>query len=461
MRNKVLFIVLMVIFVLSVTAVSAQGSITPDDVVIPDALSEGINIVYWHEWDGAQKEAIDQIIAAFNENNEYGISVSTVELGSVGPMREAVSAGIVSGELPNLVGGFANDAQSWWLDGVVVPLDPYINHETWGFSEEQQANLNLTVINANRIEGEPFNDVLLAWSIGFSGVTLSVNIGMLEALGFDGPPETLEQFREVACAAAEYTGPAGEDVQGFPIRTNPQDMHAFILSQGGSIWDEEAQQFDFTNDTVISTLEFFQQLVADGCAYIPETNFSNTADFAASLNPMAVGSTVGVPFIQRDANAANQSGGTGVSNWVNTTTPWSEGNRTLVLNFRSVILMASTPEQQLATWLFLKHMASDEMQAIWTSTTLYQPYTVSGLENLSETWLDENPQFQNIRELLQDESVRTYGEPQLIGYFDATREFGNLIAAALTNPDLDIAAAAATAEAAANSILNDLQSALD
>jgi multiple sugar transport system substrate-binding protein/sn-glycerol 3-phosphate transport system substrate-binding protein len=456
MQKKAILLGLLLALLVGFGVVQAMGH-----VVIPDELPTGIEVEYWHEWDGAQKEAIDMIIADFNANNEYGITVVTQELGSSGPMREAVSAGIQSGELPNLTGGFSNDAQGWFLDGAVVPLDPYMMHPTWGFSEDEMANLNTTVIDVNRVPGAPFDDQLLAWSIGFSGVTMSVNLDMLAELGFDAPPATLEEFREVACAANEFTGPNGEDTLGFPLRLNPQDMHAFILSQGGSIWDEATMQFDFDNQVVLDTLAFFQQLLADGCAYIPETNFKNTADFAAWLNPMAVGSTVGVPFIQRDAVAATEAGGTGVTNWVNTTTPWSEGNRTLVLNFRSIIMLTSTPEEQLATWLFIKHMASDAMQQIWTELTLYQPYTQSALENLSAEWLAENTQFEDIRQLLLDEGVRKYGEPQILGYFQGTGEFGNLISQVVTDPSADIAALAAEAEVRANELLAEAQEGLE
>lgn len=456
MQKKVVLLGMLLALLVSFGVVVAQ-----DEMVIPDALPEGIEVEYWHEWDGAQKEAIDAIIADFNANNEYGITVVTQELGSSGPMREAVSAGIQSGELPNLSGGFSTDAQGWYLDGAVAALDPYLTHPTWGLSEEELANLNLNVINVNRVAGEPFNDQLLAWSIGFSGVTMSTNVGMLAELGFDGPPATLDEFREASCAAAEFTGPAGEDTLGFPLRLSGQDMHAFILSQGGSIWDAEAMQFDLDNQVVLDTLAFFQQLVADGCAYIPETNFKNTADFAASLNPMAVGSTVGVPFIQRDAVAATEAGGTGVTDWVNTTTPWSEGNRTLVLNFRSIIMLTSTPEEQLATWLFIKHMSSDAMQQIWTETTLYQPYTLSALESLSAEWLEANPQFEDIRQLLLDENVRQYGDPALLGYFEGSVEFTNLIGQVVTDPSADIATLAAEAEIRANEILAETREGLE
>lgn len=448
MQKKFFIVVTLLMLALGVAAVAAQDDLSAVD-------PSGQTIVYWHEWDGAQLEAITAIIDSFNSSNEWGITVETVELGSTGPMAEAMSAGITSGDLPNLVGGFANNAQSYFLEGVTVPLDAYLTDPTWGFTEEELANLNMDVLSVNRVPGEPFNEQLLAWPIGYSTVVNSVNLDYATAAGLEGAPTTLDEFRTLACAAAEMTGPGGEDVQGFPLRTSAQDMEAFIVSQGGRIWDPEAQQFDFTNETAIEVLTFFQQLAADGCAYLPETSFSNTADLAASLNPMAVGSSVGVPFILRDAAAATDAGGTGLTNWTNTTTPWSEGNRTMITNFRSVIMIASTPEAQLATWLFLKHMASDESQTTWTTNTLYQPYTFSGLENLDEEFLAANPQFASVREILLDDSVNKHTSSQVLGYSNGLVPFSDLIAALATDSALDVAAAAAEAQEEANELFEE------
>ena len=448
MQKKFLVIVTLLMLVLGASLVTAQDDLSAVD-------PSGQTITYWHEWDGAQLEAVTEIINNFNTNNEWGITVETVELGSTGPMAEAMSAGITSGDLPQLVGGFANNAQSYFLEGVAVPLDAYIDDPTWGFTEDEKANLIPEVVNVNRIPGEPFNDQLLAWPIGFSTVINSVNLDMATAAGLAGAPTTLDEFRTLACFAAEQTGANGEDIQGFPIRASAQDMEAFIVSQGGRIWDPEAMQFDFTNEQALTVLTFFQQLAADGCGYVPETNFSNTADLAASLNPMAVGSSVGVPFILRDAAAATEAGGTGITNWTNTTTPWSEGNRTIITNFRSVIMIASTPEQQLATWLFIKHLASDESQSIWTTKTLYQPYTVSGLENLGDDFLTANPQFASVRDILLDSNVRKHISVQSLGYSDGLVPFTNLISALSTDPALDVAAAAAAAQDEANELFEE------
>ncbi|HEX2621045.1 MAG TPA: extracellular solute-binding protein [Phototrophicaceae bacterium] len=454
MLKKISAFILLLTLALSFSIVAAQ------DDPLTDVDPTGQTIVYWHEWNGAQSEAINAIIDDFNKTNEYGITVTTVEQGNSGAMFDAMTAGITSGQLPNLVGGFANNAQSWYLDGVTVALDPYLNSPKWGFTDEEKADINFDLIDAyNRIPGEPFNDQLLAWPIGLSANVLSVNLGMLEALGIDSAPATFDDFRAASCAAAEYTGPKGEDVQGFPIRTTPDDMVSFIVSNGGYVWDDATSQFNFTNEKAIETFQFFADLYKDGCAYVPDGPFVNTADFAASLNPMAVGSTAGAPFINGDAVKANDAGGTGVSNWTNTITPYSDDNKTLVAFFRGVVLISGTPEQNLATWLFIKHLASTASQVTWTEKTSYFPYTASGLAGLSEEFLTANPQFSSVRDLLLDDTVAIYSTPQLLGAREGLAEMSNLITN-ITTGGQDVATAAAESEAAANEKLADGQSAL-
>ncbi|MBC8170179.1 MAG: extracellular solute-binding protein [Anaerolineae bacterium] len=455
MLKKITVSVLLLMFALSFSLVAAQ------DDPLAGIDPTGQTIVYWHEWNESQSAAINTIIEAFNTTNEYGITVTTVEQGTSGAMFDAMSAGITSGQLPNLVGGFANNAQSWYLDGVAVALDPYLDSPTWGFTEEEAADINFPLIDAyNRVANEPFNGQLLGWPIGLSANVMSVNLGMMEALGMEGAPTTFEDFKTVSCAAAAYTGPKSEDVQGFPIRTSADDMVSFIVSNGGYVWDAETSQFNFTNEKAVETLQFFADLYKEGCAYVPDTAFGNTADFAASLNPMAVGSTGGAPFITSDAKAATEAGGTGVENWTNTITPWTEGNKTLIAFFRGIVMINGTPEQNLATWLFIKHLATTESQITWTESTSYFPYTTSGLDGLSEEFLTANPQFSGVRNLLLDETVNVYSTPQILGVREGLAELSNLIVA-ITTGGQDVATAAAEFEVLANEKLAEGQSVLE
>lgn len=452
MRSKLF--VLTLILILAVGAVSAQIT----DPTIPDELPEGIEITYWHEWDGAQQVGIDAVIDAFEASNEYGITVNQVQLGSTGPLLEQVSTGIVSGELPNLVGAtFVDVAQGWWLDGVLVPLDAYYNHPEWGFTEEELALFNQDFLDINR-PGGPFEGRLLAWPIGVSMNVMSTNLEMLESLdlSFEGAPTTLEQFREAACAANELTSPDGGDVQGFPIRTSASDLYSFLAANGAEYYDAETNTYNFTSPEAIEVLQFFADLFADGCAYLPDGPFVNTADFAFGLNPFAVGSSVGVPFIKGDI----EESGSGIENWINTTVPWSEGNRILQAGMRGVGLLDSTHEENLATWEFIKFMASTEAQVVWTENAQYVPYNTAALEELGEEFLTENPQFASVREALLDPEINVVSIPQVLGSDDAEEAVEEMIVA-ITVGGEDVAEAAAEAEELANEAVAEGAEALE
>ncbi len=447
MRKSLFVLALVALFAMSFV-VSAQDDLSSVDPT-------GQTITYWHEWDGAQQEALDIIISDINANNEWGITVEQVALGSSGSVRDQLSAGITTGELPNLSGAtFVNDAMGYFLDGVLVPFDQYYYDPTWGFTEEEQADLDQNLLDGNRPNIGPFTGDLLAWPIGLSFNVLSVNMDMLGELGFEAPPTTLEDFRAVSCAAAELEGPNGEDVQGFPIRTSGTDLYSFIIANGGQIFDTEADAYDFTNDGLIEVGQFLQDLYNDGCAYVPDGPFVNTADFAFGLNPMAVGSTAGVPFIAGDI----ESSGSGIETWINTTVPWTEGNRILQTSLRSMGMFVSTPEQQLATWLFIKHLASTQSQVTWTELTQYQPYTQSGLEGLSEEFLASAPQFNSIYEARLDPNISLWSPPVHQRSFQASQTLDTFIAN-ITVGGMDVMEAAQTAQDDANQIYQeDLES---
>lgn len=436
--RKTVLMALLVVFVLGVGLVSAQDDLSGVD-------PSGAQVVYWHQYnDGPQLETMTALIEEFNSTNEWGITVEGLPQGSAGDIRELMTAAIISGETPNLTAGFQNDAASYALEGVVVDLNPYYNDPTWGYSEEDKADLNQDILNVDVFNFEPFNGARLAWPNQTSALVFVVNLTMLEALGFDGPPESFEEFHDVACAAAEMTGPNGEDVQGFPIPVDSSHFESFIASMGGTIFHDGA--YDFTSDAAIGAFQLFQDLYNEGCAYIPEDRFGNTADFAQGLNPMSTTSTAGLPFIVDDFATAGIE-----DDWIVTTTPWTEGNRTIQVFVPSIIPIVSTPEQQLATWLFIKFLASQENQVRWTSATSYFPIRLSANDMLDDL-KTENPYFAAASDILNDEAVNVYAGPQVLSY-GTVRGLVSEAIANVTSNGMDVSEAAQALQDAATAAL--------
>ncbi|NJL94846.1 MAG: extracellular solute-binding protein [Anaerolineae bacterium] len=381
MRNRkwMLGVVLAALLVASVVNVRAQ------DDPLAGLDPSGVTLQYWHEWAGSQETGMDQIIENFNSTNEWGITVEQTKFGAGPGLSENLSTAITAGETPNLAGdGFVGRALGWYLDGVLVPLDIYTDSATWGLSEEERALINQELLAINRPALAPFDGQLLAWPVGISSNVMSVNLDLLAEAGFDSVPTTFEDFRAAACAVAELEETNG----GLAMRISASELYNFILSFGGPVYDAEADRFVLTDDATLQALQYLQDLYNDDCAYIPEGGgFANTGEFSLGLNAFALGSSVGVPFIQGPMNEAGLE-----INWINTTTPWAEGNRTLPTFLRGVVMMQGTPEENLATWLFIKYWATDpEAQRIWTESAQYQPYNSAVPALISEEFLATNP----------------------------------------------------------------------
>ena len=443
---------LAIVLLLAVLAMSV-GFSAAQDTTIPSELPSGVTITYWHEWGGGQLDAINALVDDFNANNEWGITVDATSPGGSGDVQNAVQTGITTGDLPNLTGAvFTDTAQGLYTDGVLVPLDDYMNDPTWGLTDEEKANIDMSIIDVNRSPGEPFNNQLLAWPTGVSADVLSVNMTMLNQLGFDKAPETLDDFRAVSCAANDLTTADGGDVQGFALRIDSFDMFSFIVSNGGTVFDNATQQYDFTDDNTIEVLQFFQDLYNDGCAYIAE-GYNNTGDFSLGLNPMAVGSTAGIPYIQGPIDDNNLD-----INWINTTTPWKDDHRTIQVFLRSMSVLTGTPEQQLASWLFLKYLASPQAQITWTNATQYIPYTKSGLDAIDSGDITISPQLDEITTLMNSGDVQLWAAPQAPGSQQVFFGVSDTLVADITTGGMDVMAAAQKATDAANQALADAQS---
>lgn len=405
----------------------------------------GQTVVYWHQFSSAQGATIDALIAQFNETNEYGITVTGIPQGSYNDIRELMNAAIVSGELPNLVAGYANDAGSYARDGAAADMSVYLNDATYGLTADELAAFNTALLDFNTVDG-----ALLAWPHQASAQVMVVNQTLLTELGFDAPPATLDEFRAVACASAESTGPNGEDRQGFPITTDASAFESFVAVQGGAIYDGEA----FTladNPVVTDTLQLYQDLYNEGCGYIPAERFAEQADFGLGLNPFIVTSTAGFTFVIAEFEESGLEAELVVSPF-----PRSTEQPVVQVFVPSIIMVPSTPEVQLASWLFLKFLVSPEAAATWSQGTGYfNPVTTVTFD---ETAFAPGlfPYFSAANDLVNGADTALYSSPSIAAYGTVRGLISEAIANVTSN-GMTVADAVAILQAGADQALADSQ----
>jgi multiple sugar transport system substrate-binding protein len=446
MHKKLLLVALVLMLALATSVTMAQDDLSGVD-------PSGQTVVYWHQFSDTQLEAMTALVDQFNSSNEYGITVEAVGQGNYDDIRALMSAAITSGELPNLVAGFTSDAASYYNDNAAVDLRTYINDPTWGLSADEVSDIKPALLSAVTVTDEPYNGAILGWPHQNSAQVLVVNTTMLNELGFENPPQTLEEFKDVACAASEMTGPNDEDIQGFPISGDSSELESFVAAQGGAIYHDGA--YDFTSDAAIATLQLYHDLYAEGCGYIPAERFGNTADFALGLNPMATTSTAGLPFILGDfANSGVEA------EWQVTTVPFTEGNQTVQIFVPTIIMVPSTPEKELASWLFLKYLATPEATTLWSTRTGYYAPSISGSESITaEDFPDANlfPYFEAASELQTNPDIKLYSSPNTTSYGTVRGLVAEAIANVTSNGQ-DVQATAEQLQEDANDALADSMS---
>jgi multiple sugar transport system substrate-binding protein/sn-glycerol 3-phosphate transport system substrate-binding protein len=369
----------------------------------------GQTVTYWHQYNNpTQLAIITGLVNAFNASNPYGITVNAVAQGSYNDIRSLMNNAIVSGDLPNLVAGFPNDGLSFNLDGVIFDLTPYYTDAKWGYSAEGLADLTQVALDAWL-----FDEGRLGWPNQISGQVIFTNSGMMQQLGFAADaPRTLDQFAEIACAAAnsDLTGAEGGDVMGFPIVTDSSQFESLVAGAGGSIWVDGA--WNFTNDAVIRILTLYKDLYDQGCAYIPAERFGNTTDWARALNPFALSSTAGIaPTMRTAADAGNL-----VTDWQVIAVPTASEDQKPVLQLFTpgIMIVTATPEQQLASWIFLRYFSSPEIQAQWAQQLSLFPLSKSAAALMDTSRLV--PQFLAMINQLAADEVTVYVAPQNLSY---------------------------------------------
>jgi len=133
---------------------------------------------------------------------------------------------------------------------------------------------------------------------------------------------------------------------------------------------------------------------------------------------MAVGSTAGLPYIASDVATSGLA-----DEWVITSMPGAteDSPRAVQVFVPSMVILVSTPERELATWLFLKHVSNHDSQFTWATNTGYYSIRTDVPDELSQDDFGDflAPIFSRLEvgsAMLTDPDVYVYASPALPSY---------------------------------------------
>ncbi len=363
----------------------------------------GVEVTFWHRYedDSSRGGTINQIIDEFNATNPYGITVVGSFEGNYGDIYDKMIAGLTTGEVPDLVIAYQNQAAAYQVADGLVSLDPYINHPEYGLTEEERADFFPAFLEADKLPqfgGEAFGfPPARSMEVLFYNADWLQELSDSGAISFAGPPETPEQWAEALCAAVDNPFSKNESgtSAGMALDTDASQFAAEVFARGGDIYDYENGEFIYNSPEAIDAMTFLQGLAADGCILQVAEKYGDQTDFANGKILFFVGSSSGLPFVKSGV----EGGEVGGFNWSVAAIPHTTPDPVQNIYGASISIPKTTPEKQLAAWLFLKHWTSPEMQKLWAEASNYFPARQSVAEGMSD-YFAENEAYRTAFELL-------------------------------------------------------------
>ena len=245
----------------------------------------------------------------------------------------------------------------------------------------------LTFIHTSSLVGTTPDGAWIAYPMTQSANVLVYNFTWAQELGFDAAPTTSAELKEQVCAAAAANTEIGGDYAGtgglvyYPSNTNWLN---FLYAFGGAEVNADGTAYDFTSQAAIDASMFILDLKADGCVW--QTESYPNPEQAQRKALITMSSTAGAPYY---ASAFEDAGNTtDVWGWI--AAPGPDGNLAVDAFNQMLGVVPSTPDREMASWLFVKWLTSPEIQARWVQISGYYG-TQYSTEALLADYAEANP----------------------------------------------------------------------
>ena len=346
-------------------------------------------VTFWHQHSGAHEELLLSMVDEFNRTNEWGITVIAESQRGCDDLYEKLVADLPANRIPNMATICQGQAATYAALGGSVALDTYVQSPLWGYSPEELGDFFSTALVADYL---PQFEAYYGWPSYRSMEVLYYNEDWLAQLGYENPPGTWDEFAEISCAAIKqpFSGIKGEGaILGYEYVTSARHFATLIHNHGGDFINKNGTAYIFNSPEVLGALAFLKDMSGRGCAGPTTKRSGDRSDFSAGRVLFTISTTDHLPDY-REAVVA----GAGFR-WSVSPPPHSadrDGPR-MNLYGASHSIFKSTPERQLAAWLYIRWMSEPEQQARWTSGTGYYPARRS-VAGLMAEYFAQNPTYQ-------------------------------------------------------------------
>jgi multiple sugar transport system substrate-binding protein len=343
----------------------------PTEAMMPETMLEGDptgqTVTWWHAFGtGANYEGVQAVVSEFNATNEWGITVQEASQGSQSDLTTAVNGAIATGELPNITMAFPNDMARWYQVGVIGGINDYIDDPLYGLSADDLAAFYPGSYSAGTLA----DGTQIGVPMHQSAEVIFYNNSWAQELGFPNPPQTSAEFKEQACAAAAANNADdnadNDGTGGYVYFPDASMVTPWVWAFDGDVLTADGTAYNWNSQAAVDVGVFFKDLVDSGCT-LTTPSYPNP-EFAGRLALFATSSSAGIPFQQAAMDDAGNA-----DTWSAIAFPGPNGTQVVDAFGQLIGVVKTNPDQDLASWLFLRWLTSAEGQSLWLSKTTYFP----------------------------------------------------------------------------------------
>ena len=380
--------------------------LTVKESPIPLTLTDDpVTITLWHAMGQGNTALLNKYADSFMEEYPNITVIIGESAGNYNTLRGNMINAITAGNYPNMVQGYPDHVAEYLNGKVVLNLDPYIESDLWGL---HGADAFDDIIESYRAENSQYDLDGTFYSLPFNKSTevmiynrdvferLELNVPetwqdliaiapQLKAEGerlaeikvrADNPLDTEDELAPKIAAAKALIMPAAYDSDGNAFITFTRQFGGaytafnFENNRGQLLWNNNANtvsamQFLKDNNDIITLPDFWDQNYAS-------TPFVNQQVF------VTFGSSAGIRYnipggIEQGLGSTFKVGVAPVL--YNAARP---NDRAVIQQGTNISLLnAGSQQEQLASWLFLKHLIKLENTMDWAINTGYLPVRTS------------------------------------------------------------------------------------
>ncbi len=368
----------------------------------------GQSIVFWHSQQYDRAAVLEEIVSEFNTSNPWGIQATAIAHAGQNDLFFALRAAMNTSAAPDLVYLFQNQAATLQRFDGLRDLNNLLSSPQWGIPSAEFADIPSAIFAQDVYPN--LENARLGFPVYRSAEVLYINLDWLGELGYEQPPQTPPEFKEMACKASQqpFSQRNGSAPGlGYALTIDASRFAAWTFAFGGELVTPENDRYTFNSPHAVQAMQFVQELINAGCARVVERRYADQDGFARGEFLFTLGTSAGIPFYTRavEENARFK--------WDVAAPPHLPAEPRINVYGPSLSILRSTPEKELAAWLLLKHLSAPAAQARWAAVSQYLPVHPAAAEFLTEPF-DEYPPLESAYQLLAFARF----EPNFPGYED-------------------------------------------